>query len=63
VLHRLVISIDEGEFLEFRITRGAFTNAEKLDPDDRFANRELSVPAGGETVKTTIENQGWWNDD
>jgi hypothetical protein len=34
-----------------------------LDPDDRFANRELSIPSGEETVEIAIEIQGWWDDD
>jgi hypothetical protein len=61
-IYRLVLSVDEGEFLEYRITRGSFANAEKLDPDDRFANRELSIPVGEESMEVKIDITGWWDD-
>ena len=61
-VYRLVLFVDEGEFIEYRITRGSFANAEKYDPDDRFANRELSVPVGGESLDVAIDIPGWWDD-
>jgi 1,4-alpha-glucan branching enzyme len=61
-LYRLVLSVDEGEHIEYRITRGSFINAEKLNPEDRFANREVTVPAGEESMLVVIEIQGWWDD-
>lgn len=60
--YMLVLSLDEGSLLEFRLTRGTFANAKKLDPDDRFANHSLTVPGGvaAEAVEITVE--GWWDD-
>ena len=57
----MVRLLDEGTVIEFRITRGSFANAEKLDPDDRFANRVYETPAGvgAETVEIVVE--GWWD--
>jgi glycosidase len=59
--YSMVRLLDEGAVLEFRITRGSFANAEKLDPDDRFANRVYEAPAGvgAETVEIVVE--GWWD--
>jgi hypothetical protein len=61
-LYRLVLLVDEGEFLEYRITRGSFANAEKIDPEDRFANREIIISTGDEAMEIAIEIQGWWDD-
>lgn len=49
----------EGETLAFRITRGSFLSAEKLDPNSRVANHELAVNA-----ETTLDLviSGWWDD-
>jgi hypothetical protein len=57
----MVRMLDEGTVIEFRITRGSFANAEKLDPDDRFANRvyEAAAGVGAETVEIVVE--GWWD--
>jgi len=57
-LYRLVFFADEGEFFDYRITRGSFINAEKLDPNDRFANREITVPVGEETMVVANDNPG-----
>jgi hypothetical protein len=59
--YSMVRMMDEGSVLEFRITRGSFANAEKLDPDDRFANRVYEAPAGVEAETVEIVIEGWWD--
>ena len=61
-LYRLTLSLDEGQYLAYRITRGSFNNAEKINPDDRFADREIVIPTGEESLVIAIEVQGWWDD-
>jgi glycosidase len=58
-LYTLTLTARDGDELEFRITRGSFANAEKLDPDSRTANHELTV-----TDNTTVDIavDGWWDD-
>jgi hypothetical protein len=59
--YTMVRSLDEGTVLEFRITRGSFANAEKLDPADRFANRRYETPSGVPTETAEIAVEGWWD--
>lgn len=57
--YSLTVTFQEGDALEYRITRGSFANAEKYDPESRFANRSLSVT---EAVTLEIMIDGWWDD-
>ena len=59
--HSLTLTLDEGALLEYRIGRGTLANTEKLDPDDRFANHELLVPEGQESITVEIVVNGWWD--
>ena len=61
-VYRFTMPVDEGTELEYRITRGSFANAEKLDPDSRFANHTLTLPMGEGELTESIEVQGWWDE-
>lgn len=41
--------------------RGTHLALEKLDEDDRFANRVLEVPAGMPEMAIDIVIEGWWD--
>ena len=60
-VYTLELTLDEGEQLEYRITRGTFANAEVIDPEDRFANRNLQAPAGVAEATEEITIEGWWD--
>jgi hypothetical protein len=53
--------LEEGAMIEYRIGRGSLANTEKLDPDDRFANREFTAPEGQESLTVEIAVEGWWD--
>jgi len=57
----LTFLLEEDDFFEYRIGRGTLANTEKLDPDDRFANRELTVPEGEGSLTIEIAVEGWWD--
>jgi hypothetical protein len=59
--YTLELTLDEGEQLEYRITRGTFANAEVIDPQDRFANRILQAPEGVSEATEEIVIEGWWD--
>lgn len=57
--YSLTLSFEQGTTIEYRITRGSFTNMERYDQADRFANRILEVPEAATTVEITVES--WWD--
>jgi hypothetical protein len=61
-IYRFTLPVEAGATLEFRITRGSFANAEKLDPNNRLANRTYTAPADdGTPVTVPITVAGWWD--
>ncbi len=57
----LVLELEEGEIIEYRIGRGSLANTELLDSDDRFANRQIEVLPGAEDQTIEIAVEGWWD--
>ena len=62
-VYRLTLPVEEGERLEFRITRGSFANAEQVDRSNRTANRVIDVPVGESELTAPIAVQSWWDDE
>jgi hypothetical protein len=61
-VYRLTLPVDGGATVEYRITRGSFANAEKLDPNNRVANRTYTAPADDlSPVTEAIDVAGWWD--
>jgi hypothetical protein len=61
-IYRLTLPVDAGATLEFRITRGSFANAEKLDPNNRVANRTYTAPSDDlSPVEVPITVASWWD--
>ena len=61
-VYRFTLPLDAGTALEYRITRGSFANAEKVDPDDRVANRTFTAATDDlSPVTISIDVAGWWD--
>jgi hypothetical protein len=61
-IYRFTLPVEVGATLEFRLTRGSFANAEKLDPNNRLANRTYTAPADdGAPVTVPLAVAGWWD--
>ncbi|NJK59974.1 MAG: hypothetical protein HC918_06625 [Oscillatoriales cyanobacterium SM2_1_8] len=56
--YTLTVPFRQDTPLEYRITRGSWANAERIDPADRFAQRTYTVTEPA-TVELNIE--GWWD--
>jgi hypothetical protein len=60
--YTITLPIEESAEFEFRLTRGSFGNAEKLDPDDRTANRRVEVPTAQSSLTVPVTVQSWWDE-
>jgi hypothetical protein len=59
--HTLLLNLDEGTELEYRITRGTHLSLQKLDEADRFANHTLKVPENETKMIVEIAVDSWWD--
>jgi hypothetical protein len=61
-VYRFTLPVDAGATIEYRITRGSFANAEKLDANDRLANRTFFAANDDlNPVTIPIEVTAWWD--